>query len=30
MADFQEAVDKVEISKRRFAESANAVLEALP
>lgn len=30
MVEFQEAVDKVEISKREFAESANAVLEALP
>ncbi|MFJ6444782.1 hypothetical protein [Streptomyces sp. NPDC091649] len=30
MTEFQEAVDKVETSKREFTESANAVLEALP
>ncbi|WP_272921198.1 hypothetical protein [Streptomyces sp. SID2119] len=28
--DFQEAVEKVEGSKRGFAESANVVIEAMP
>ncbi|MET9974406.1 hypothetical protein ACFYOI_10555 [Streptomyces microflavus] len=30
VSDFQEAVEKVEGSKRGFAESANVILEALP